>query len=145
MPATKKYKVPPVTFSFRADAKMWEDFVMALMLEKDTPTAFLTRTMMKYLDSRQSLLTAVKQAVESVQVDTNEDSLPPIVSNAETVNAIRETETVAEVPSEADMASDDISFDEAANGLFGDVAQIMENSQKASLSSDTLKLPQTTS
>ena len=70
MPATKKFKTPPVTFSFRADAKMWENFVMALTLEKDTPTAFLTRAMTEYLDSRQSLLTAVKQAVENVQVET---------------------------------------------------------------------------
>ena len=66
MPAVKKYKAP-VTFSFRTEAGIWEDFVMALSLEKSTPTEFFTNAMNDYLNSRQSLLTAVKQAVESAK------------------------------------------------------------------------------
>ena len=64
MPANKKYK-SPTTFSFRAETSAWEDFTMALTLEKDTPTEFFTRAMEEYLVSRQSLLAAVRDAVKS--------------------------------------------------------------------------------
>jgi hypothetical protein len=64
MAAPKKYAAP-ISFSFRAEARDWEDFVMALRLEKDTPTAFFTRTMREYLKTKKTMLSSVREALKT--------------------------------------------------------------------------------
>ena len=70
MSAPKKY-VAPVSFSFRAESGEWEDFTMALRLEKDTPTAFFTRVMREYLKEKQQLLSSIRQAVKAANDESS--------------------------------------------------------------------------
>ena len=84
MAAPKKYTNPSL-FSFRAEENEWEDFTLALKMEKDTPTAFFARAMKKYLDDKKPLLSLVRQmqkeqelkrAAEQVVEDNTVDVKP---------------------------------------------------------------------
>ena len=84
MAAPKKY-MAPVSFSFRAENNEWEDFTMVLRLEKDTPTAFFTRSMREYLKEKKTLVSSVRNAMQSAQGVTK-----PEIPNAETREAMAE-------------------------------------------------------